>query len=141
MTTWNKDQNYTSERDEWISLFYPINDNSTATKEEHDQRFEDAVKVLCIKGLMLNSDKCQFKMLQLEFMGHVLSASRIGPADVKVKAVIEACELKNAVKVRSFLGLVNFTVRFIPDLSTVLSPLRQLTKNGEPFMWDQEQQQ
>ena len=29
VTTWNKDQNYTCERDEWISLFYPINDNST----------------------------------------------------------------------------------------------------------------
>ena len=29
MTTQNKAQNYTCERDEWISLFYPINDDST----------------------------------------------------------------------------------------------------------------
>ena len=29
MTKWNKDQNYTCERDKWISLSYPINDNST----------------------------------------------------------------------------------------------------------------
>ena len=83
----------------------------------------------------------QFKMSHLEFMGHVLSARGIGPVDVKVKAVVEAREPKNAAEVRSFLGLVNFTARFIPDLSTVSSPLRQLTKNGEPFVWDQEEQQ
>ena len=74
-------------------------------------------------------------------MGHVLSARGIGPADVKVKAVVEAREPKNAAEVRSFLGLVNFTARFIPDLSTVSARLRQLTKNGEPFVWDQEEQQ
>ena len=87
------------------------------TEEEHDQRFENVVRVLSSKGLTLNRNKCQFKMSHLEFMGHVL----------------------NAAGVRSFLGLVNFTARFIPDLST--APLRQLTKNGEPFLWDQEQQQ
>ena len=112
-----------------------------ATEEEHDQRSENVVRVLSSKDLMLNLNKCQFKMLHLEFMGHVLSARRIDPADVKVKAVVEARKPKNAAVVRSFLGLVNFTARFIPDLSTVSAPLCQLTKNGEPFVWDQEQQQ
>ena len=113
------------------------------TEEERDHRFENVVRVLRSKGLTLNRNKCQFKMSHLEFMDHVLSARGIGPADVKVKAVVEAREPKNAAKViiRSFLRLVNFTARFIPDLSTVSAPLRQLTKNGEPFVWDQEQQQ
>ena len=66
-------------------------------------------------------------------MGHVLSARGTGPADVKVKAVADASEPTNAAEVRSFLGLVNFTARFIPDPATVSAPLCQLTKNGEPF--------
>ena len=78
-------------------------------------------------------------MSHLEFMGHVLSARGIGPADVRVKAVVDAREPRNAGEVRSFLGLVNFTARFIPNLSTVSAPLRQLTKNGEPFVWGPEQ--
>ncbi|XP_015779025.1 PREDICTED: uncharacterized protein K02A2.6-like [Acropora digitifera] len=109
------------------------------TEEEHDHRFENVVKMLSSKGLTLNRNKCQFKMPHLEFMGHVLSARGIGPADVKVNAVVEAREPKNAAEVRSFLGL--FTACFIPDLSTVSAPLRQLTKNGEPFVWDHEEQQ
>ena len=111
------------------------------TEEEHDERFENVVRVLSSKGLTLNRNKCQFEMSHLEFMGHVLSARGNGPADVKVKAVVEAREPKNAAEVRIFLGLVNFTARFIPDLSTVSAPLCQLTKNGEPFVLDQEQQQ
>ena len=104
------------------------------TAEEHDKRFENVVRVLSSRGLTLNRDKCQFKMSHLEFMGHVLSARGIGPAEVKVKAVVDACEPTNAPEVRSFFGLVNFTARSIQDLATVSAPLRQLTKSGEPFV-------
>ena len=74
-------------------------------------------------------------------MGHVLSARGTGPADVEVKAFVDAREWTNAAEVRSFLGLVNFTARFMPDLATVSATLRQLTKSGEPFVWGPEQQQ
>ena len=46
-------------------------------------------------------------------MGHVLSAREIDPAVVKVKAVVEAREPRNAAEVRSLLGLVNSSARFI----------------------------
>ena len=52
-------------------------------------------------------------------MGHVLSDRGVGPAKVKVKAVVEVREPKTAAEVRSFLGLVNYSARFIPDLSIV----------------------
>lgn len=108
------------------------------TEEGHNRRFENVVRLLSSMCLTLNRYKCQFKMSHLVLMGHVLSARGIGTADLKVKAVVDACE---PTKVRSFLGLVNFTARFIPDLAAVSAPLRQLTKNGEPFVWEPEQQQ
>ena len=43
-------------------------------------------------------------------------------------------------EVKSFLGLVNFKARFIPDLATVAEPLKRLTKKGEPFVFGPEQQ-
>jgi len=80
-------------------------------------------------------------MSHLVFMSHVLSARGIGPADVKVKAVVDTREPTNAAEVRSFLGLVNFTAHFIPDLAAVSAPLRQLIKNAEPFVWGPKQKQ
>ena len=80
-------------------------------------------------------------MSHLKLTGHVLLASGISPAYAKVKAVVDVRELTNGAEVGSFLGLANSTARFISDLETVSSPLRQLSKNGEPFMWVLEKQQ
>ena len=107
--------------------------------DEHDRRLEQVLVRLEEKGLTLNKEKCVFHMPKLTFMGLVLSQRGIGPTEEKVKAVTETCEPQNASEVKSFLGLVNFNARFIPDLATVAEPLRRLTKKGEPFVFGPEQ--
>ena len=47
---------------------------------------------------------------------------------------------KNASEVKSFLGLVNFSARYIPNLATISEPLRKLTRKNEQFCWGKEQQ-
>lgn len=42
--------------------------------------------------------------------------------------------------IRSFLSLVNFCARFIPDLATVSEPLRKLTRKDVHFSWGKEQE-
>lgn len=44
----------------------------------------------------------------------------------------QAREPQNVSEVKSFLGLVNFNARFIPDFATVAEPLRRLAKKGVP---------
>ena len=107
---------------------------------EHEERLEKVLTRLKDRGLTLNKEKCVFHMPKLTFMGLVLSRQGTGTAEEKVKAVNEACEHKSLSEVKSFLGLVNFNARFIPDLATVAEPLRRLTKKGEPFMFGPEQQ-
>jgi hypothetical protein len=41
-------------------------------------------------------------------------------------------------KLQSFLGLVNFSLRFIPNLAIVAQPLRQLLAKGATFAWTPE---
>ena len=57
----------------------------------------------------------------------------------KVKAVVEAREPESFSEVRSFLGLVNYSGRFIRDLVTLSEPLRRLTKKDVEFQWGPEQ--
>lgn len=111
-----------------------------SSEREHDERLEKAMQVVRERGLTLNPDKCCFKMSKVTFMGHVLSEHGIGQSDVKVKAVVDAREPKTSAEVRSFLGLVNYSARFIPDLATISAPLRVLTRKNEPFHWGSEQQ-
>ena len=69
----------------------------------------------------------------------MLSDNGIGPAEDKVKAIVDAREPQSAPEVRSFLGLANYNARFIPDFATVAEPLRRLTKKGVRFEFGEEQ--
>ncbi|CAC5404852.1 unnamed protein product [Mytilus coruscus] len=107
---------------------------------EHDKCVENVVRVLQDKGITLNNDKCEFNMSKVVFMGHVLSGRGIGPADVKVQAVVEARDPRTSAEVRSFLGLVNYSARFISDLATISAPLRALTRKNATFTWGKDEQ-
>ena len=91
---------------------------------EHDERLEKVLKRIQESGLSLNKKKYNFNMSVLVFMGHVLSEKRIGSEDVKAEAVPNARMPKPASEVRSFLGLVNYSGRFISNLATIAKPLR-----------------
>ena len=64
----------------------------------------------------------------------------VGPTKEKVRAIAEASQPQTPSEVRSFLGLVGFSARFIPDFATTADPLRRLARKGEQFMWGEEQE-
>ena len=66
-------------------------------------------------------------------MGHVLSKDGVVPEESKIKAVASARKPKNASEVRSFLGQVNYCGQFIPELATILKPLRKLIRKSTVF--------
>ena len=109
------------------------------TTKEHDERLKRVLEKLKEKNLTLNAEKCKFHMTKLVFMGLMLTNQGIGPTEEKVKAIVEAREPQNASEVRSFLGLANYSARFIPDFATVAEPLRRLTKKGVCFKFGNEQ--
>ena len=52
----------------------------------------------------------------------------IQPTVSKVEAIQNYPAPKNVKEVRSFLGLINYLIRFIPNLATHTHCLRMLTK-------------
>lgn len=105
----------------------------------HDERLHAVMGRLREAGLTLNADKCQFNMDRLIFMGILLSEKGIGPTEERVRAVTEAREPENDTEVRSFLGLVGYSSRFIPQFATLSEPLRRLTRKDTPFVFGAEQ--
>ena len=53
----------------------------------------------------------------------------------KVQAIQEAEAPTNVAELRSFLGLVSFSSRFLPDFATTVEPLRKLTRQGAKWYW------
>lgn len=106
---------------------------------EHDERLKKVLHTLKERGFALNKKKCVFRMDEIEFMGHLLSEKGICPTESRVKALQEAREPKDNSEVRSFLGLVNFSARYISNLATKAEPLRRLTQKNTRFVWGKDQ--
>lgn len=110
------------------------------TKEIHDVRLRKVLDRIREYNITLNKEKCRFGVQEIEFYGHILSMSGIKPKHDKVQAVKEFRTPVSAEEVRSFLGLVNYVGKFIPNLATVSEALRRLTKKEVSFEWGSEQQ-
>ena len=109
-------------------------------EEEHKQRLTKVLEKLEKCGLTLNKEKCQIHLREIEFLGFHISAEGVKPTDEKITAISKARKPKDASEMRSFLGLVSFCARFIPNLANKAEPLRRLTKKGEKFVWGKSQE-
>lgn len=107
--------------------------------EEHDSNLRKVLTQLEEQGLTVNGDKCQFRLPRLAFFGHELSARGIAPSEEKIAAVVNARPPQNVSEVRSFVQLVQYSAKFIPDFAQAAEPLRRLLRKGEPFVWGPEQ--
>ena len=92
-----------------------------------------------LKPWNLNADKFLFNVDRLVFMGILLSEKGIGPTEERPRSLKEAREPETASEVRSFLGLANYSSRFIPHFATLTEPLRKLTKKDVSFHFGPEQ--
>ena len=63
------------------------------------------------------------------------------PVDAKVKAIKEAPAPTNPSELKSFLGMLSFYGKFMPDLSSTLEPLHELLRKDICWKWGTEQQE
>lgn len=114
---------------------------SGSTEEEHDLAVKHTLAVLKRYGILLNIHKCKFKQTEISFLGHVLSPEGVSPSEEKVRSILQFRAPLSKEELRSFLGLVTYVSRFIPNLATVNHPLRELLKQETPFDWKAEHQE
>ena len=105
------------------------------TEEEHLSRLEEVLTRLEQAGLRLKRSKCQFMVSSVVYLGHKVDSEGLHPNPDKVKAVVEAPRPSNVTELKSFLGLLTYYGRFLPNLSTTLAPLYALLREGTPWKW------
>lgn len=68
--------------------------------------------------------KTVIKVKELEFLGHRLLEKGIDADQKKIKTIREFRPPANKEEIRSFLELVTYVGKFIPDLGSITEPLR-----------------
>lgn len=83
-------------------------------------------------GLTINPKKCALGKKEVSYLGYVIGSGVIRPQVEKVEAISSCAPPTTKKKVRSFLGLVGWYRRFLPNFSERSSPLSELTKAAAP---------
>jgi hypothetical protein len=116
-------------------LIYGLGNTPKEAEEDHDKNLValmERCKKICLK---LNPTKIQFKLKEINFMGHIITADGIRPDPSKVKAVLDMPQPTDKLAVQRFIGMVTYLNSFCPSLASVIRPLHDLTKPDMQFIW------
>ena len=74
-------------------------------------------------------------MIEIAFLGHIVSENGVQPNQSKIKAVMEWEPPWSVTEVWSFLGLAGYYRRFIKHFSVIARRLTNLLRKNIPFQW------
>ena len=74
----------------------------------------------------------------VEYLGYKIDAKGLHTTPQKVEAIQQAPNPKNVQQLRSFLGLVHYYGKFIPNLATIKEPLNKLLHKNSQWQWGQD---
>ena len=79
-------------------------------------------------NLKVNQDKCDFVKTEVKVLGHLVSKQGIRPDPKKVETIQGLAPPKDVTGAKSFMGVVNYFCKFIPQCSVLAEPLLLLTR-------------
>ena len=120
-------------------LVFGEGDDIESTTKDHDENLKNALQRARERNLKLNKEKVKLRMTEVPYIGHLLTSEGIKPDPKKVDAVQEIPQPTDVPSVKRFLGMVKYLSKFLPNLSTITEPLRQLEASVE-WHWDDNQQ-
>ena len=78
------------------------------------------------RGIRLKRTNCALFQDEMNLLGVVIDRHGKRPSPQKITVVFDILKPRNVHELRSFLGIVNYFVSFIPNLSELTAPLNHL---------------
>jgi hypothetical protein len=108
------------------------------TMEEHEEHLRLVLEKLRSNQLYAKFSKCEFWLIDVAFLGHVISARGVSVDPGKVKDVLNWMTPTTVSEIQSFLGLAAYYRRFIKDFSKIAKPMTKLLEKNKAFEWTKE---
>ena len=102
----------------------------------HDENLGNLLKRLEEKCLTLSRKKSQLRLPEKKFFGLIFSKEGVLVSDDKLESLGNTKPPKNASEAAGLQGLAVFCSKQIPNLATIVKPIRNLTKKGNELIID-----
>lgn len=108
------------------------------SEQEHLKNLDNLLKRIQKFGLRANLDKCYFFKENVTFCGHEIGQDGLKKSQDKIDAVLKVKIPENVTELRSFLGLVQYYGKFLPNLATEARPLNELLEKTRKWKWTEQ---
>ena len=102
----------------------------------HDKNLEALLQRCFQENINLNRDKMKIHLPEVTYIGHLLTKDGIHPDPRKVEAIHSLKTPTDVKSLKRFLGMVNYLAKFLPKLSEMTQPLRNLEKKNVVWEWN-----
>ena len=107
------------------------------TWPEHLTHLENVLRVLQQHVLFVKLSKCSLRVLEIEYLGHIVFGQGVSMDSSKVQAICEWPPPTNVTQLRGFLGLIGYYRCFIKAYAKIAAPLTLLFKK-DGYLWTEE---
>ena len=108
---------------------------------EHDARLL-AVLERCRKvNLRLNQKKCKISQQEIKYLGHIIRSGHMEIDPGRVAAILAMPKPDTKESLSRFLSTVQYSAKFLPNLSDVAAPLWKLTSKDTVWAWERKHEE
>lgn len=105
---------------------------------EFVDRIREFFKICKENRIRLKRDKCEVDCNSIQYLGYKIDKNGLHKTEGKIEAITGAKRPTDVTEVKSFLGLVNYYNRFVPNAAQILHPIYELLEKEKEFVWTQE---
>ena len=91
-------------------------------------------------NLTIEQSKCQFLQKEASFLGHTAGNGKIRLDPKKIEAVLNFPVPTSKKKIKQFLGLAGYYLRFVKDFAKIAWPLSKILRERDDKIKQEEQQ-
>ena len=110
-------------------------DSLQAASKDHDKSLSVFLQRCEERGVHL-----KLRMREVPFISHVATSEGLRADPAKVRPIREMPRPENVAGVQRILGMVQYLSKFLPRLSDITKPLRDLIRQNVEWHWDEPQE-
>ena len=111
---------------------------SSKDMESHLNTVKQVLNRLKEHEILVKQTKCEFGVREVEYLGHKVSEAGLQCTNEKIEAIQNAPKPQNVSELRTYLGMVTYYQKFIPNLADKFAPLYKLLKSECEWNWTDE---
>ena len=92
------------------------------------------------QNIILNDEKKEIGLKEITFHGHKITSDGVKVDDKKVNAIHEMQTPTDVADVKRLCGVVQYMVKFLPDLANEMKPIRELRRKEVSWNWSNERE-